>query len=158
MSPQRWSGPEIRMLRQALRLSVRAFAENLGVSARMVSKWEAGATPRPFNQAALDTALARAGYDVRNRFADGCAGRADGAQWLVQLPVRAPNLAAALTLAETAAVAVAHVPQIVTDDVTVCSRAVPVEHFRVFCDRAGDRPCAGRHGHDDPCPTTLTSR
>jgi Helix-turn-helix len=163
------------MLRQALRMSVRAFAEHLGVSARMVSKWEAGAVPRPVNQAALDTALTRGGHDVRSRFADACVsnhgcvsddgyvsndGRTNGAQWMVQLPVRAPNLAAALTLAETAAVAVAHLPQIVTDDVTVSTRAAPVERFRVFCDKvlSGDRPCAGRHGHDDPCSATLTSR
>ena len=35
-----WTGREARALRGALRLSVRAFAEHLGVAARTVSKWE----------------------------------------------------------------------------------------------------------------------
>ena len=69
-----WTGQEIRILREARRTSVRAFAEHLGVSGRMVSKWEAGGEkvwPRPLNQAALDTSLAMAGLDVRSRFANG---------------------------------------------------------------------------------------
>jgi formylglycine-generating enzyme required for sulfatase activity len=53
-------------------MSVREFAAHLGVSERMVSKWEAGGLtvrPRPLNQAALDTSLAHAGPDVHARFA-----------------------------------------------------------------------------------------
>ncbi len=53
-------------------MSVREFAAHLGVSDRMVSKWESGGTtirPRPINQAALDTSLARASADVKARFA-----------------------------------------------------------------------------------------
>ncbi len=53
-------------------MSVREFAAHLGVSDRMVSKWEAGGEgirPRPLNQSALDTSLALAGAEVRNRFA-----------------------------------------------------------------------------------------
>jgi hypothetical protein len=52
-------------------LSVREFAAHLGISDRMVSKWEAGGDtirPRPLNQAALDTSLSMASSDVRNRF------------------------------------------------------------------------------------------
>jgi transcriptional regulator with XRE-family HTH domain len=66
-----WSGRETRMLRLALRATVRDFAEDLGVSPRTVSKWEAGGaghTPRPELQAALDTALARASDEQRARF------------------------------------------------------------------------------------------
>lgn len=66
-----WSGREIRALRQAQRMSLRAFSEHLGVSERMVSKWEAGGraiTPRPVNQAALDTSLAASAADVHERF------------------------------------------------------------------------------------------
>jgi DNA-binding transcriptional regulator YiaG len=58
-----WTGLEARALRVALRLSVRAFAEHLGVGVRTVSKWEkllAATEPRPDTQAILDTALARA--------------------------------------------------------------------------------------------------
>ena len=53
-----WSGREVRALREARRMSVREFAAHLGISDRMVSKWEAGGDtirPRPLNQAALDT-------------------------------------------------------------------------------------------------------
>ncbi|WP_018785312.1 DNA-binding transcriptional regulator [Micromonospora sp. CNB394] len=39
---QKWTGRETRMLRHALRMSIRDFAEHLGVSERTVSKWEAG--------------------------------------------------------------------------------------------------------------------
>jgi transcriptional regulator with XRE-family HTH domain len=60
-------------LRQALRLSVRNFAEDLGISPRTISKWEAGGAarcPRPELQAALDTALGRASDEERARFED----------------------------------------------------------------------------------------
>ncbi|MEU8086028.1 helix-turn-helix domain-containing protein [Micromonospora sp. NPDC049101] len=69
---QAWTGRETRALRQALRMSIRDFAQNLGVSERTVSKWEAGreaVRPRPEMQAALDTALSRAGGQAADRFA-----------------------------------------------------------------------------------------
>ncbi|MEV5296480.1 SUMF1/EgtB/PvdO family nonheme iron enzyme [Amycolatopsis methanolica] len=68
---QRWSGIEVRALREAKRMSIREFAAHLGVSERMISKWEAGREnihPRPVNQAALDTCLARSDADTRARF------------------------------------------------------------------------------------------
>lgn len=65
---QRWSGLEIRALRAALRMSVRQFADHLGVSPRLVSKWESGTTsPRPANQSMLDEALRLAGPEVEVR-------------------------------------------------------------------------------------------
>lgn len=69
---QLWSGCEVRALREAKRLSIRDFAGKLGVSQRMVSKWEAGGEsihPRPANQDALDTFLAASSADVHARFA-----------------------------------------------------------------------------------------
>ncbi len=66
-----WSGREARLLRHALRMSVRAFAGYLGVAPRTVAKWESGGTstvPRPDTQAILDTALSRAEPDARRRF------------------------------------------------------------------------------------------
>jgi len=66
-----WTGREARALRLALRLSVRDFANRLGIGARTVSNWEAGQTsirPRPEMQAVLDTALSRASDDERSRF------------------------------------------------------------------------------------------
>ncbi|MGV9482908.1 helix-turn-helix domain-containing protein, partial [Gordonia aichiensis] len=52
-------------------MSIREFAAHLGVHERLVSKWEAGGArvrPRPVNQAALDTSLARSDDVVRARF------------------------------------------------------------------------------------------
>ena len=69
---QQWSGVEVRALREAKRMSIREFAAHLGISERMVSKWEAGREtihPRPVNQAALDTCLSRSDPDARARFA-----------------------------------------------------------------------------------------
>lgn len=66
-----WTGCEARALRRALRLSVRAFADRLGIGTRTVTKWEAlGAetTPRPFMQAILDTALSTADAGTKQRF------------------------------------------------------------------------------------------
>jgi hypothetical protein len=67
-----WTGREVRALRQARRMSVREFAAHLGVSDRMVSKWESGGRqiiPRPTNQTALDYSLTRTDPDQRARFA-----------------------------------------------------------------------------------------
>ncbi len=68
---QQWTGTEVRALRDAKRMSIREFAAHLGVSERMISKWEAGKeniTPRPINQAALDTCLTRSDSDTQARF------------------------------------------------------------------------------------------
>ncbi|GAA1370396.1 hypothetical protein GCM10009661_29510 [Catellatospora chokoriensis] len=67
-----WTGVEARVLRAAKRMSVRAFAEHLGVAARTVSYWESEGrqiTPRPDMQAILDRALESATTEVRRRFA-----------------------------------------------------------------------------------------
>ncbi|RLV09996.1 DNA-binding protein [Streptomyces griseocarneus] len=72
MVVERWTGREARLLRLAGRMTVRKFAAEIGVSDRMISKWEGGGaniTPRQGNQAALDTFLALAGREVQERFA-----------------------------------------------------------------------------------------
>ncbi|MEU6327348.1 hypothetical protein ABZ851_08690 [Streptomyces sp. NPDC047049] len=66
-----WTGLEARALRLALRLSVRAFAQHLGVGIRTISKWEkllVATEPRQDTQAILDTALARSDAAVHLRF------------------------------------------------------------------------------------------
>ncbi|MDT0453413.1 helix-turn-helix domain-containing protein [Streptomyces hesseae] len=66
-----WTGLEARALRLALRMSVRAFAQHLGVAVRTVSNWDkylSATEPRPDTQAILDTALARADASVHLRF------------------------------------------------------------------------------------------
>jgi transcriptional regulator with XRE-family HTH domain len=69
----KWSGYEARILRESLRMSMRVFAEHLGVSTRTISKWEhcgRGRRPRPELQAALDTVLHHASPQERERFFD----------------------------------------------------------------------------------------
>ncbi|WP_034268176.1 helix-turn-helix domain-containing protein [Haloechinothrix halophila] len=66
-----WTRTEIQALRQARRMSVREFAAYLGVSTRIVSRWEradAPAHPGPVNQTVLDTSLRQADADTRERF------------------------------------------------------------------------------------------
>ncbi|MGH8932213.1 MAG: helix-turn-helix domain-containing protein [Egibacteraceae bacterium] len=66
-----WTGREARALRTALRMPVLAFADYLGVGSRTVSDWErerARIVPTPVLQAALDTALSRAGGEAKARF------------------------------------------------------------------------------------------
>lgn len=68
---QVWTGREVRALREGQRLSIREFAARVGVSERMVSRWEAGGEsirPRPINQEGLDSLLARASEDEKARF------------------------------------------------------------------------------------------
>jgi len=77
---QHWTVTEIRALRLARRMSVREFAAHLGVSARVVSRWEtttAPSDPRPINQAALDTSLAQADQHAQHRFAEILAQKPD---------------------------------------------------------------------------------
>ncbi|MFF7157893.1 multiprotein-bridging factor 1 family protein [Streptomyces sp. NPDC008139] len=62
-----------------MRMSIRDFAAHLGVSDRVISKWEAGGedyTPRPDSQAVLDTALARSSDEIRARFTEALGGPA----------------------------------------------------------------------------------
>ncbi|MEV0736146.1 hypothetical protein AB0I51_09285 [Streptomyces sp. NPDC050549] len=71
VSVRQWTGREASVLRAALRMSMRAFAEHLGVALRTVAKWEslgAETQPRPDTQAILDTALARADAAAHARF------------------------------------------------------------------------------------------
>ncbi|MFF3768248.1 hypothetical protein ACFYYR_29775 [Streptomyces sp. NPDC001922] len=66
-----WSGLEAHALQLALRMSVRVFAQHLGVAQRTVAKWNKlleSTEPRADTQAILDTALARADATVHLRF------------------------------------------------------------------------------------------
>jgi DNA-binding transcriptional regulator YiaG len=104
----RWTGRESRALREALRMSIRAFAEYLGVTASTVSAWEskAGAARLALaTQAALDRALSLADADSRTRFAlllhsaphGSSGGPVDGAPSVaggsVVTPLHRPELA-----------------------------------------------------------------
>jgi transcriptional regulator with XRE-family HTH domain len=78
MAPvQRWTGAEAKALRQAMRLSVRDFAEHVDVDRRTVNKWEArgsSITLLPDSQGLLDSALQLADEEVRARFAQAVQG------------------------------------------------------------------------------------
>ncbi|MFJ2420728.1 helix-turn-helix domain-containing protein [Streptomyces brevispora] len=66
-----WTGLEAKALRLALRLSVRAYAQQLGLAVATVSKWESKLSdtePRPDTQAILDTAIGRADASVHLSF------------------------------------------------------------------------------------------
>jgi transcriptional regulator with XRE-family HTH domain len=68
---RQWTGWEARLLREAMRLSLRDFAAHLGMSERAISKWEQAGkdlSPRPDTQAVLDTALEQGPDDVKDRF------------------------------------------------------------------------------------------
>ncbi|MGH4008020.1 MAG: helix-turn-helix domain-containing protein, partial [Pseudonocardiaceae bacterium] len=84
----RWTGRETKLLRQALRLSVRDFAARLGVGVRTVNKWEArqaDITPLPHMQEVLDTAFAQASDEVEARFATATCADVPGHE-IAQLP------------------------------------------------------------------------
>ncbi|GAB3860625.1 hypothetical protein GCM10029963_63820 [Micromonospora andamanensis] len=68
---RRWTGREAKAFRLALRMSVRGFAEHLGVNPAAVSNWEKrGATSRMRyeTQQMLDVDLARSPTEVKQRF------------------------------------------------------------------------------------------
>jgi transcriptional regulator with XRE-family HTH domain len=69
---RRWTGREAAALRQAKRMSIRAFAAHLGVTVATVSNWESRgelARLRTETQQILDLDLARAPDDVKQRLA-----------------------------------------------------------------------------------------
>ncbi|GAA1886116.1 hypothetical protein GCM10009687_63320 [Asanoa iriomotensis] len=68
----RWTPREARMLREALRMTVRAFGEHLGMTTNTVSLWENARAVTPLRlatQSVLDRALKMADADARGRFA-----------------------------------------------------------------------------------------
>lgn len=68
---KKWTGRESHALREAMRLSQRDFANELGISAKSISNWESGGAefvPRPESQAILDTKLRQVSDEVRARF------------------------------------------------------------------------------------------
>lgn len=68
----RWREREVLALREALRLSIGAFAERLRVPPSIVAAWEDRRQPEPPSlamQAALDDLLKLADQDARTRFA-----------------------------------------------------------------------------------------
>ncbi|WP_157429954.1 SUMF1/EgtB/PvdO family nonheme iron enzyme [Actinomadura oligospora] len=70
---QNWTGREARALREARRMSIREFAAKLGMSERIISKWEKRGEdirPKPVTQQTLDLFLAAATAEEQARFAE----------------------------------------------------------------------------------------
>lgn len=67
----RWTGAEVKALREARRQNGRDFAAEVGISQRQLVDWETGRTQRirASNQKALDTMLSTAGIEVQELFA-----------------------------------------------------------------------------------------
>jgi DNA-binding transcriptional regulator YiaG len=68
---EQWTGVEVRALRRAYRMTVRGFAERLGIGVRTVAGWEAKrdhAHLRPESHEMLDTFLRQAPQEVQQRF------------------------------------------------------------------------------------------
>lgn len=66
-----WTGAEAEALRVALRMSLRGFADHLGVSVGTVAAWKRrgmSVRPVPEMQSVLDAALAKVGTEVKLRF------------------------------------------------------------------------------------------
>jgi formylglycine-generating enzyme required for sulfatase activity len=66
-----WTGREVKALRAAMRMTLIELAAEMGVTDRMISRWEEKGTaiqPRMANQAALDRLLSNADEDVHGRF------------------------------------------------------------------------------------------
>jgi len=66
-----WTGRHADALRTALRLTNEAFAEQLGISPRTITKWRTrpDMVPSPYLQDLLDTYLSQAPPDAQIRFA-----------------------------------------------------------------------------------------
>ena len=67
----RWTGLEAALLRLARRMTVKEFADHLGISSRVVAKWSSfgrSIRPRPEYQAILDESLRRCTDAERERF------------------------------------------------------------------------------------------
>ena len=162
-----WTSAEVRVLREARRMGVREFSEHLGVSDRIVSKWEAAGRhirPRPVNQAALDTSLAMASADVRARFVDVTGWFyvakstvlpvAPGQQrWIVHLVVDLPDGHAVLNLAEQLVMSPGRPPAIQAGETTISRADHESSRHRVFCNRVrtDNSRCPLRFGHHDGC-------
>lgn len=94
-----WTGATAAQLRSAMRMTVRGFADHLGVSPRTVTGWETGdgaRVPNPDSQEMLDTALRLADQDVRRRFSTMRTAAPPIPAWAATSTERGRQLAEAL--------------------------------------------------------------
>ncbi|HET9654103.1 MAG TPA: helix-turn-helix transcriptional regulator, partial [Kineosporiaceae bacterium] len=161
----RWTGRETRLFRHALRLTVRDFAEDLGVSPRTVSKWEAGGAdhePRPELQRALDTLLERATDAEHARLQGALTGaitgshRAEGFPDAPEPGWQASGVAAPGTIAGLP-VASADQLRVIGQLVAEAQGRAEAELVGFFAARIGDCQVRdGSHGPVEALPATLS--
>lgn len=162
-----WTGREIKAFRSAIRMSVLEFAHKLGVSDRIVTRWETGGAeniPRMVNQAALDTLLAQADPDVHGRFV-GLLAASDGPA-LHQLvePEENEILSGRYTKHPRDGRLMAHVPEGIflsgtdceptwVDEFYIDTFPVTNADYARFCTATGHAP--PRHWEGGRCPRPL---
>jgi hypothetical protein len=137
---------------------LRGFAARLGVSDRMVSKWEAGGLdeqPRVINQRALDTYLAQSTAEDHSRFRGGmkairyaiaasqrppsATSSGAGTRYEVQLPLVCDSLADATAIAAEVASILCNHPKVHT-----AAFSVAVKHDPALHHQARSEPDEGR--------------
>ena len=162
-----WIGRGIKAFRTAIRMSVLEFAHKLGVSDRIVTRWETGGAediPRMVNQAALDTLLAQADPDVHGRFL-GLLAASDGPA-LHQLvePEKNEILSGRYTKHPRDGRLMAHVPEGIflsgtdceptwVDEFYIDTFPVTNADYARFCTATGHAP--PRHSEGGRCPRPL---
>ncbi|WP_241827276.1 helix-turn-helix domain-containing protein [Streptomyces graminilatus] len=133
---RQWTGHSVRLLRtDALRLSIRKFADQLGISDRAVSNWEAGGeakVPSPEIQAILDTALAQAPDDAKTRFAEALGLHSTALTTAVGIEVDSHKFLPVFIGAECAQRLRADMTHH-TEDAWLHSSAAQVEHAAAEC-------------------------
>ncbi|MFH8993145.1 SUMF1/EgtB/PvdO family nonheme iron enzyme [Streptomyces sp. NPDC017940] len=163
-----WTGREVKALRAATRYTLEAFAARLGVTERMVSKWESGGAaiqPRMSNQAALDHILAQSDADAHGRFI-GLLETESGGKTPAQItePQVAPILATEPVRHPADGKAMAAVPEgiflggsadepIWVDAFLIDVCPVTNADFARFCAATGHTP--PRHWEGKRCPRSL---
>jgi hypothetical protein len=121
-------------------MSVRDFAKYLGVTDRMVSKWEIGGEaiiPRPVNQAALDTCLARAPAEVRRMVAFWpphmhSSGQDTAQRWTVHVVLDVRSRDEAASVGRDLAILAASLPTILASETTISPTERPLCCYRLF--------------------------
>jgi hypothetical protein len=90
-----WTGSRADALRRAFGMTNESFAERLGISVRTVAYWRKrpGMVPQQQTKDILDTALERAGDQVREKFARLVANEAGQAPGPVPAPGAFPSVA-----------------------------------------------------------------
>lgn len=171
-----WTGRDAQLLRQAKRLSTRWFATHIGVTARVISMWEAGGReykPSIASQELLDATLSKTVPVAQARFIkmvlEDHGGRQPGflallpgseryinyspSLYTLHLGVKSEDPASAYKIARQIAGLGSDVGEIDWVNMTLTNRVEPNERDRLFCGRRlGEGSyCLDPAGHEGSC-------